>query len=412
MQRIKQLKNNFNILNIVLSLNLYYYSYRYLLQYNSSSTSPSYGDTPAFLKWSKYILLAFVISKTILDNHGLFYVRKCHKDIKILLFFLVCQFGFYGVFVFNVFSFKFLVSFFPIFFFLGKRVRVDLAKIEKTMLHFWAFTVVYELIQIALYVAIGRLPALGYPSARNLFFVRFGGAWDDPNGYALLMSFYVFYFLLKYKGWLQMLHLFFAFIMLLLTWSGTGMLALMATAFVIGFLRLGDRWFINKFFKIGIATLLLLSLVFILNYSFIIQEIEILLQSKRESIAAHLTGWDTSEMNILTWFGLYPNEEGGEIGYMRLLSIVGIPGLIVFLLVSIKAIISMNKKIKQSPTSRRPLLYGLLAFMICFMVANFNLPLIDIFSVVGIFSCCLMISFSNLWEDQHLSSPLKCMGKA
>lgn len=45
-----------------LILFLYYYIYRYVLQYNSDDTSPTYSNTPVLFQLAKYLILILLLA--------------------------------------------------------------------------------------------------------------------------------------------------------------------------------------------------------------------------------------------------------------------------------------------------------------------------------------------------------------
>lgn len=45
-----------------LILFLYYYIYRYVLQYNSDDTSPTYSNTPVLFQLAKYLILVLLMA--------------------------------------------------------------------------------------------------------------------------------------------------------------------------------------------------------------------------------------------------------------------------------------------------------------------------------------------------------------
>ena len=214
------------LIGFALILFLFYYIYRYVLQMNDSGTSPTYADTTFFWKAAKYfILLAILIFcffDLITENIG-------KKHITIFAFFI-------SFFIFqNLYAFLYnqssdfvvvilclLLSLYLIF----TKGMVSLNIIDKIFSFFMHFTIIYEVIQIILYFAIGRLPALGYDTG-VITDVRFGGAWDAPNEFSILIAFYIPYVYFKYKGIKRAFYFVLLFAMLLLTWSLTGIAAVL-----------------------------------------------------------------------------------------------------------------------------------------------------------------------------------------
>lgn len=182
---------------VFLSASQFYYGYRYALQYSSESTSPTYQDTPLLFQAGKYLLAAaiFAVSLAFLALHRRAQAHATHSANL----FLVLLFGFFGyatvidlvmigsdaaelpdaMFV-RAFFFLPLLALLPFHY----RGWESLKAYTRIVVVFgMAYHIVYSAIQIASYLAVGRLPALGHAGS----LVRFGGGWDDPNGFGIFL---------------------------------------------------------------------------------------------------------------------------------------------------------------------------------------------------------------------------------
>ena len=133
---------------------------------------------------------------------------------------------------------------------------------------------------------------------------------------------------------------------------------------------------------------------------------------KKGSADAHFSSWDLSDLNILNWLGIVPNEKKCEVGYIRILRIAGIPGLAFFItiffdcLTKILKIINLQNNRSASDIS---LMYGFLGYIIAFMLYLFNHEPIYSFSNMGFFSCIIIIvnSFLNQYSIDANDSTYK-----
>ncbi len=192
----------------------FYYSYRYILRVNSTTTSPTYGHTSIFEEVMKYVItiiffLIFIIIIFISQKYKDKYKKIFSVKSVRIIFYTIILAIFYFVFDIIIqhgisihliktsvpydYMFKFLI-FIPVIF-ISPIIFMDNASIRYWMKFLYVsmlFQFLYTLIQLGLFMTIHRYPALGYPGGS----VRFGGGWDDPNGvslfYALFLVFLVF----------------------------------------------------------------------------------------------------------------------------------------------------------------------------------------------------------------------------
>lgn len=181
---------------LLLAISQCYYAYRYVLQYNSESTSPTYQTTPTAFQAGKYVLFIVLTGVVVL---------ACLKRWK-LSFPDAQSFGFYAT-VIGYFGWILLESLLALAFgsyTIGDLIgiqglfclpavlclpllypRVNVLSMFVRCILGWglAYHIIYSAVQMVLYVTIRRLPALAYAGG----LVRFGGGWDDPNGFGVYL---------------------------------------------------------------------------------------------------------------------------------------------------------------------------------------------------------------------------------
>lgn len=382
------------IFNILLVLYLYYYSYRYVLRYNSSTTSPTYRDTPQIWKASKYLILISLIFILFAKKRKI----KYKPENQILLFcllFLMIHGLVFGLITINTWSWKFYIALIPIIFYLTERSDMNLEHVIKIFDVFFVYAAVNEIIQIALYFFLGRLPALAYATG-VITDVRFGGSWDDPNGFAVLLSFYFPYFLMHLQGKKRFLVLSLCLVILILTWSGTGWVAFGVSMFSMVFITRRYSKFHRSYVYYLKIFLLLGALIYILFFTEINRELYLLLLKKQGSIQGHAASWSWDKFDLPAIIGMTPLKTvGEEAGIVRLLLFGGAQSVIAFVAITI---ISINKLIYKAAIAKsddfKGLYYGMIAHQIAFLVSLFNLPLLYNFSNIGLFSCFIVIACS------------------
>lgn len=171
------------------ALNVYLF-YRYALQINSAKTSPTYSNTPATLQAGKYVIAyASLVLCCLL----------CARDFKlralegVLLLTMVAALGLAMVHSEVALWVKVFAVIPPAYI---AYLVMDGADKRRSLVCICAVLVVlhvgYETFQVVSYRVSGRLPALAYA---NGGLVRFGGGWDDPNGFGVCLCLPIAYLL-------------------------------------------------------------------------------------------------------------------------------------------------------------------------------------------------------------------------
>ena len=369
-----------------LILFLYYYIYRYVLQYNSDDTSPTYSNTPVPFQLAKYLILILLLAAFFV-----FVLLHFRKDARSCALFmaaglLIIQ----NVYIFFVSGDSDAVTmccclFLALLIGLSSE-ETELGAIDRIFSFFLHFSILYECVQIALYFLVGRLPALGYDTG-NLTDVRFGGPWDAPNEFALLLAFLLPYAALKYKGWRRALYVAVLIVMLVLSWSLTGIATILLIAVVVGlkelFLRSKNALHTLTACVAGLCALGAFGLVLYFNSS----AIHDFVASKMGSIQGHLDGWDLSGLSVWNLLGLYPDMEFSEVGLIVLLRRGGVLQVLLFYGLGIYCAARAGRfaKLHRGDAVRRRLYTAMQWYLVAFLIASFNLPMMVSFSNLGIF---------------------------
>lgn len=270
---------------LIIAVLIFYNFHRYIFKYNSELTSPTYTNTPLIWQIGKYPILTILVLFFYLGSR----FRGKLNDVFIIiygfvLFVLLINIGsclFYGDISFKEleYCFYFILAL-PYCFVIDDLVINWDKVIRLTAISLF----LSNLAAMYNFVFTGRLPALGYEGG----LVRFGGFWDDPNGYGFICVFFLFYFLIKRRYFL----VFLTFVSILFTFSFTAYIMLcFSTVF-----WLHERFkSINYKVILGIVLFIVLIIVVVLyNYDYISD----LMTSKSGSLDQHLS-------NSLV-FNLYP----------------------------------------------------------------------------------------------------------
>lgn len=387
------------LIGFALILFLFYYIYRYALQMNSSDTSPTYSDTTFFWKVAKYLLLLAILVLCFFDliTEG---IGKKHITFFAFSIFFFIFLNLYA-FLYNrssdfvVVILCLLLSLYLIF----VNGLISLNAIDKIFSFFMHFTIVYEVIQIILYFTTGRLPALGYDTG-VITDVRFGGAWDAPNEFSIMIAFYIPYVHHKYKGIKRVVYFIVLFAMLLLTWSLTGIAAILGICVFAVVSRLYSK---SKNIFAPILFIFSCLAVIGLFYVFNARSIEEYILGKLESISGHLDGWDLSDLSVLNFLGLVSDMEFSETSFVLLLRRGGFLQVILFYAIGIVSIFwagSLAKSI-EDPKAQK-IFRSMQWYQTAFLLASFNLPFVYSFPNLGIFAIFLGIIYR--YYQQRVSS--------
>jgi hypothetical protein len=379
-------------------LALYYLWYRYPFQINSSVTSPTYTDTPVSLQVAKYLLCFAIVGAYTAMALSATRMRLPRYGIGpwmavVMGTFLVALAAVVTVItadLANLWCFVFLFAFVPLMLF-PDSFRFSLVSIERCLRWFVYITTAAFIVQLALFLTVGRLPALSFEGS---VFIRFGGLWDDPNGFAVFLSFllpFVFFSDISRPG--KVLLITVNLVSLLATQSFTGIFAFAASLVIVPiclFVRPVAVQQARRLFKLylwlalavvlGLCVLMYMHLEFDLD---LIGAATEYLEEKQGSLEGHKESLDALlNADALNIMGLAPTGFWGESGYVGVLLNYGAGALLVYALLFV-AIFGRSIRVLRASHGKPGIavFYGVAFFLVAYGVAMFNLPLQRIFPV-------------------------------
>ena len=382
-------------------LGLFYLSYRYPFKISASTTSATYSDTPRWLQLGKYFLFA-----GILGVYAFFQSARGHVAP---LDWRSARDLFFGAFLFvyplivAATAGNLAIAETGIFFGLIPVVlalragRVGIFRLRRIILAFVYLAIAIEVVQVVLFVAVGRLPALAYGESLS---VRFGSIWDDPNGWAVFTPFLMGFIATRPGGRVgKILIIGLLIVMLLFSQSLTGIgAATLGVGLTLGLLigaQLRWRWLwsLLALLVFYVALISFIQMVLIRNEFF-----ALFWETKLGSIRLHLRDLrDVADALPGELLGVAPQGEYGEPGYVNLARNVGVPYTLVFFAFGSAAIVRLVGLIVRYRTAPgMELLYGALFFLVTYYVAMLNLPVDTVFPLNLFAVLCMVFSYEEL----------------
>lgn len=211
----------------LLLLDLLYYAYRYPLQVNDSGTSATYRDTPFVLKAADDVLFALLLGVVVLVKaaDGSLRLNRRHvfaAGAIVVCFSPVLLGGGMGA-VLQVKGVLLYAGLLAVLSAADAAYLLDL--LRRNLVRLFLLLLAVDAIQIALFVAIGRPPALAWSTDRSALLsqdVRFGSLWDDPNSFGLFLALFVTWTAFREIAvWKKVLLILPALAAALFTWSRT-----------------------------------------------------------------------------------------------------------------------------------------------------------------------------------------------
>lgn len=416
LQTSKLLTNYFCVLFLIA---LYYLWYRYPFRINSSGTSPTYSDTPYILQILKYTLFfATVGIFTVLPllarrSRWPRYRLGWWMAIVIVVWFIV-QSGLVAIITSDLVHFEsviFLFALIPLMFY-SRSFKIRLTIIERFLRWFIYITTASFVLQVLLFITVGRLPALAYQGS---LFVRFGGLWDDPNGFAVFLSFIIpFIYFSEMRHSRKILLIVINLVSLIATQSLTGIFAFVASLFLVTgclFLRPVARQWARRigmiYLWLAIFAFVGLTALMIFNLKFDLTGLAIrYLEGKQPSMNIHMESWSmiTQGTGLPTILGMEPTGRLVESGYATLLLNFGVFTLlayVLFLLAIFWKTINVLRAYHDQPGIA--VFYGAAFFSAAYGVAMLNLPLQTVFPINLLFILFAILAFQTYrivdWQD-------------
>lgn len=356
---------------VFLVISQVYYGYRYIMQYGSEGTSQTYSNTPFAYQAAKYVILAALCIASLAMLAARYRARASISNGAYLFLIAVGGFCTYSMIVdlttignedtaFGNTAFLKGFFFFPLLALLPYhyRGRESLTAYFSIVVVFGlVYHIAYSLIQFFCYFAYGRVPSLGYIGG----LVRFGGGWDDPNGFGtyltlpllVLISGRFLKRLVRYTG------IFVLLVLLALTSSVTGVFGLLCAVVFYAALR-------RRFLIVFLVTA---PVVAALSLSSELQNLIIFVyESKSRSIEEHVS--ELSLTDFINTSGLSEWIVGQHIAggamnesfYLNLLQNYGLVGILWAGALLVATMIVVVRKAESA--KRQGDLYGAEIFMI------------------------------------------------
>jgi hypothetical protein len=385
-----------------------YQSYRYPLQVNSSGTSPTYSDTPFALQAGKYLLAAPLLVAAAIQCFG----KIAPLKQWFIAFAVLLLSSFALLKGTEVHDGVFLELSYWLTLALVLAWSVDTVQVSSIDRYF-KFLLIYALastiIEVALFITIGRLPALAFEGSLS---VRFGGFLDDPNGFAAILLLLLGWSYWRFKGLARLSILGSIVVALLLTqsWTALGFLALLVFVWISIALSKRPLPAVIAVCACTVFTFVLANRQRLSPGEFL----ENVLLMKQGSISDHSfpwehwasqwTGWallgdSTYNPYESWWAGALVNF--GVIWYMVFLGVIGV------------LIFSLRDAFSKARGEARPIYLGLLILGCYFVFGSFNLPFPRIFPVnfifylFGFLAAFGKIQYTEFASSQPVALPLQ-----
>jgi hypothetical protein len=374
-----------------------YQSYRYPLQISSSGTSPTYSDTPLALQAGK-----FVLALPLIVMSAVWWVWNSAQLTRSRIVLATLFLSVYSLFkVYQEHDSQFLDLSFWMIFSLVVVLAVDtvsLSAIDKYFRLLLAYSLGSTAVEVFLFIAFGRLPALAYQGS---YLVRFGGFLDDPNGFAAILFLLMAWSYRRYKGQTRVLVLASLIISLFLTQSWTALAFLFAVMVVLALLFLRKRpvWALGTACVVPLFAVIVGQWIRQLPSGMLWQ----ILQDKQSSIEDHTFPW-------AHWISRWPNWlVMGEWKYTPYeswwaSSMINF-GMLWFgadLALITALLFWLCRAHARASLQAKPVYAGFLVFGLYFAFGSLNLPFPIIFPINALFFMfSFLVAFDKIVAEDH-----------
>ena len=396
------------VATVFVGANVYYF-HRYAFRYNSDDTSPTYVDTPFVWQAAKYVLVLAAASvawawtwrvvrtpnRRSMTVWRDFDVRPTGGFAPLMLTFVV-----YAALITAAVSpsnnnFGDLIA---VWFFLPVVLLVAVASLGRLsfVVYGWAgvgligYHVAFSALQLVMFVAFDRLPALAYENGLT----RFGGGLDDPNGFGVMVVLPLLLGVAMWssfpKRWLVVVALAVLAGLLFLTLSFSA-----AIGCIAGFVALAVLTRHGKLLGAIAATLLVFMAVgWAWGYTRGVIDDKMDSALSRFDLGgsgnqAGMTDFFADSSVFSFVFGDPGTSYRSENSYLLLLTNFGLVGLALVVALAIVAFgrgLITARRARAAESLELARLYdGLLAFMVAFAVASLGVPYFEVFPVNMLF---------------------------
>lgn len=394
MSKVREGKQNY-VFWLGLTLCTIYQSYRYPLQVNTAGLSPAYSDTPTILQAGKFVLafpLIVISAVQWLRNSA----RTARWPIVLSTLFLST----YSLLkVLGGYDSQYLDVFFWMLFALVLVLAVEsvsVSAIDRYLCFLLAYAFGSTLIQLFLFFAFGRLPAMAY---EGTYLIRFGGFLDDPNGFAAILFLLMGWSYKRFKGSSRFLILFGLIVSLFLTQSWT------ALGFLLVLLLVCSVIAVSKHPLWGILAICTISFVIILAVHWVQQlptGLMDILDAKGGSIGEHQFPWEQWSSIWTNWALLGDWKYNAyESWWAAAMVNFGLLWSAVYVSLITALLVYLRRFFLKAPIEARPVHTGLLVFGCFFAVGSLNLPFPIKFPINALFFLfSFLVAFGKIETDE------------
>jgi hypothetical protein len=378
-----------------------YQSYRYPLQISNAGTSPTYSDTPLVWQAGKFVLafpLIAISAVRWLSNSA----RLPRWPIVLGTLFL-CSFSLLKIL--DGHDSQYLDVAFWMLFSLVLALSVDsvsVSAIDKCFYILLVYAFGSTLIQVFLFFAFGRLPALAF---EGTYIVRFGGFLDDPNGFAAIWFLLMGWSYKRFKGRARSLILAGIVVSLLATQSWTAIAFFLAVLFFYVLISALKRPVsgLLAIFALPLFAVFVGQSIRWLQEGFLLE----MLQAKQTSIEDHTFPWMLWTSKWTDWallgewkYNAYESWWAAAMVNFGLLWVGAYLALITALL------ICLRRASLTATHESKPVYAGLLLFGYYFAFGSLNLPFPIIFPINALFFLFFfLVAFRKIAVDDRAAAP-------
>lgn len=384
-----------------------YQSYRYPLQINTVGFSPTYSETPLIWQAGKYVfalpLIAMSIIRWLGNSAPLTRWPIALGTVYLSSYSLMKILGGHDS--------QYVDVFFWMLFALVLVLAVDtisIAAIDKYLWLLLVYAFASTAIEVFLFLAFDRLPAMALPGT---FFVRFGGFLDDPNGFAAILFLLMGWSNTRFEGRKRFLILAGLCVCLLLTQSWTAIAFFLAVILVYAVLAISKRPLLAMFVVCSLSLLILLLVHWFQQLP--IGAFSDLLEAKEGSIEGHIFPWALWSSRWEDWalfgdwqYNPYESWWGAALVNFGMVWLGVYVGLILTLL------IYLRRSWARAAFTVKPVYAGLLIFGYFFAFGSFGLPFPLKFPINAIFFLFLfLVAFGKVAADDRATAFAKVAGE-
>jgi len=377
-----------------------YQSYRYPLQINSTGTSPTYSDTPPLLNAGKYILALPLLLIGAVRGFGKSGSPR-HWTIALTTVFLssYALLKLFGDAQPNYIDLAFWMLFPLVLVWAVDAVTIP--AIDRFLRYLLVYAFGSTLVQVVLFLAIGRLPALAFEGTH---LIRFGGFLDDPNGFAAVLFLLMGWSYKRFRGKARFCIVAGIVVCLLLTQSWTGVAFLLLATSVSGLVALSKKP-VLAMATLCTATLISAFVVSTISRSHyeIAQEV---LTEKEDSIEGHLfplekvaDSWREWALEGNTTYATHESWWAGALVNF------GAPWYCAWFGLIVALIISLQRGVTEAVSEAKPVYSGFFLFGAYFAFGSITLPYPIIFPAnFFFFLFSFLVAFGKVRLENGLPS--------